>query len=403
MFEQLETLPADPILGLMALHKNDANPRKVDLGVGVYRDDSGNTPVLEAVKQAEARVLAAQTSKVYVGPAGNESFNDGMATLLLGAGSPVLRDARATFLQTPGGCGALRVAAELIKTARPGATLWVSDPTWGNHIPLLGNAGVRIRTYPYYDAATHGLNFDAMLACLAQVPAGDLVLLHAACHNPTGVDLTRPQWQAIAAQAAERGYTPFIDIAYQGFGEGIEEDAYGLRLLAETLPELVIAASCSKNFGLYRERVGAVGLVAAKPSQALAVRSHFMAIVRGIYSMPPDHGAAIAGEILQNAALTHMWLAELTEMRARIERLRGEFSHIMRASLQSPRFDFVEHQRGMFSFLGLNQHEVSELAKRFGIYMLQSSRMSIAGLSSGSINYVCASIAEICRNVPENR
>lgn len=397
MFEGLNPLPADPILGLMAKYKNDPNPSKVDLGVGIYRDDQGQTPVLASVRLAESRLLAAQHSKSYVGPTGNEDFNRAMAALLLGDASSALREGRTTLLQTPGGCGALRVAAELIRNARGATTtVWVSDPTWGNHIPLLGNCGLEIKTYPYYCARTNGLDFDAMLATLEAVPAGDVVLLHGCCHNPTGVDLNLHQWQAVAQVAARRGFVPFIDIAYQGLGDGLVEDIAGFRLLAEALPELLFAVSCSKNFGLYRERVGAVGLVATNAAQANAARTHFMSIVRGIYSMPPDHGAAIASEILHCPELTALWHQELGQMRDRINGLRATFAQQMRDALGTDRFDFVTRQKGMFSYLGLRPEEVAVLSDRFGIYMLQTSRVNIAGLNSNSINYVCDSLARVC-------
>lgn len=403
MFESLNALPPDPILGLMALFKKDVNPNKVDLGVGVYRNEQGETPVLRAVREAEARVLARQTSKVYVGPAGNEGFNSAMLELLLGADNGVVADGRATLLQTPGGCGALRVAAELIKSIRPEATIWVSDPTWGNHIPLLGNCGLRIATYPYFNARTNGLDFEGMTAALEAVSAGDLVLLHACCHNPTGVDLSPEQWQTVAEIAVKRGFTPFVDMAYQGFGVDVDADAYGLRLLAQRVPEMLIAASCSKNFGLYRERVGAVGVIAQSAQKAAVVRTHLLALVRGIYSMPPDHGAAIVSEILHSNELTNIWLEELSQMRERIRTLRRQFSSTMREKLGSDRFDFVADQSGMFSFLGITSNEVSALAERFGIYMLQSSRASIAGLTHNSINYVCKGLAYTCSEAPDQK
>ncbi len=402
MFESIQPLAADPILGLMALFREDTNPNKVDLGVGVYRNEQGQTPVLASVKEAEARVIASQFSKAYVGPAGNEAFNQAMASLLLGHNSACLKDERATFVQTPGGCGALRVAAELLKANKPDTTIWVSDPTWGNHIPLLGNSGLSIRTYPYYDPSTNGLKADAMLEALAQVPKGDVVLLHGCCHNPTGVDLDMAHWEAIATLAQKQGFTPFVDMAYQGFAEGVETDADGLRYLCSHLDEVLVAASCSKNFGLYRERVGVVGVVAANASTASAIKTHILTIVRGIYSMPPDHGAAIVKTLLEDDELKSLWLKEVAEMRDRIQTMRLLFSERMRKELGSSRFDFVAVQKGMFSFLGITPREISTLADRFGIYMLESSRASIAGLSHNSINYVCDGIAEVFRNSPPN-
>lgn len=397
MFEQLARLPADPILGLMALFRQDANPRKVDLGVGIYKNEEGETPVLTSVRTAEQKLLARQTSKAYVGPAGNLAFNTAMSGLLLGS-TAGLADGRFAAVQTPGGCGALRVAAELIRAARPAATIWVSDPTWGNHIPLLGNAGLAIRTYPYFDPAQSCVDFAAMMAALAAVPAGDLVLLHGCCHNPSGADLSQEQWRQVAGLAQEKGFIPFVDMAYQGFGESVEGDAYGLRYLVGHLPEVVVAASCSKNFGVYRERVGLVGLLAANADAAQAAMSHMQAIVRGIYSMPPDHGAALVAEVLGDAALRGTWEAEVAAMRDRINGLRADFSAAMKSRLGLDRFEFVQRQRGMFSFLGLNEGQVLRLRHDYGIYMLNSSRASIAGLNQKNLPYVCDAVAAVVRD-----
>jgi aspartate aminotransferase len=394
MFEHLATLPADPILGLMSLFRNDTNPNKVDLGVGVYKNEDGETPVLASVLAAETRLLSQQVSKAYVSPAGNPAFNAAMSALLLGKSS-ALAEGRFAAVQTPGGCGALRVAAELIKVANPSATIWVSNPTWGNHIPLLGNAGLAIRQYPYFDAATSSVDFPAMMSSLAEVKAGDLVLLHGCCHNPTGADLSPEQWRQIAVLAQEIGFTPFVDMAYQGFADDIEGDAYSLRYLAENLPEVVVAASCSKNFGVYRDRVGLVGLLAANPGSATAAVTHMQSIVRGIYSMPPDHGAALVAEVLNDPQLRTLWEAEVAEMRGRINDLRATFSAAMRARLGTNRFDFVQRQKGMFSFLGLSEAEVIRLRAEYSIYMLNSSRASISGFNSANLDYVCDAIAHV--------
>lgn len=394
MFERLATLPADPILGLMSLFRNDPNPRKVDLGVGIYKNEQGETPVLASVLEAEKRLLSRQTSKAYVGPAGNTAFNSAMSSLLLGQSS-ALAEGRFAAVQTPGGCGALRVAAELIKTANPSATIWVSDPTWGNHIPLLGNTGLTIRQYPYFDAATSAVDFDSMMAALAQVKAGDLVLLHGCCHNPSGADLSPEQWRRVAALALETRFTPFVDMAYQGFADDLDADAYGLRYLVDKLPEVVVAASCSKNFGVYRDRVGLVGLLAASPASAQAAMSHMLSIVRGIYSMPPDHGAALVADVLTDAELRRRWESEVAEMRGRINKLRERFSAAMQIRLGSNRFDFVKRQKGMFSFLGLTETQVLRLRDEYGIYMLNSSRASISGFNAANLDYVCDAIAQV--------
>ncbi len=394
MFESLSLLPPDPILGLMALYSQDKNPKKVDLGVGVYKTEAGQTPVLRAIKAAETALIAEQNSKVYVGPGGNVAFLQAMAEMVFAEHLPSITE-RLAWAQTPGGCGALRVAAEVIKKARPNACIWVSDPTWGNHIPLLGNAGLEIKTYPYYDASSQGIDEAAMFACLAQVPAGDLVLVHGCCHNPTGVDLSMQQWQTLGELAARQGFIPFVDMAYQGFGISLEEDAKGLQSLLSTVPEVILALSCSKNFGLYRERVGAVAVLAANTATAAAIKSHMMAIVRGIYSMPPDHGAALVAAVWQNPQWQALWRTELEEMRQRITQLRQDFVAGMNERGAAGRFDFILAQYGMFSFLGLSAKQVQELMSRDSIYLLSNSRASIAGLNRANLDHVCDAIIKV--------
>ncbi|MEH6357623.1 MAG: amino acid aminotransferase [Pseudomonadales bacterium] len=395
MFENLPLLPADPILGLMDAFRNDSNPNKIDLGVGVYKTEQGDTPVLESVKQAERDILASEQTKLYIGPAGAPAFGVAIQNLLLGENHPALADNRVSVLQTPGGSGALRVAAELAKKANPNATIWVSDPTWGNHIPLLRDTGLQIKTYPYYDVANHGINFDAMLETLAQAKAGDLVLLHGCCHNPSGADLSQQQWQAVTQLASEKGFTPFIDIAYQGFGAGIDEDAYGVRLMAEQLPELLIASSCSKNFGIYRERVGSVIVIAKNAVQARVNSSQLARIVRGIYSMPPSHGAAVVTHILGNDALRRHWLGELNTMRERIFILRGQLLEQLSSKGASSDFSFITQQSGMFSFLDISPAQVQRLREEFSIYMTSDSRINVAGINSNNIDYLSSAIVSV--------
>ncbi|TVZ39855.1 aspartate aminotransferase [Alteromonadaceae bacterium 2753L.S.0a.02] len=390
MFESLKPIPADPILGVIAQFNSDPRDHKIDLGVGVYRDEHLQTPVLSSVKQAEEFLLASETSKAYIGPVGNSQFNALMIDLALGADHSAKSEM--ALVQTPGGCGALRVAAELIKRAYAGATIWVSDPTWGNHMPLLGDAGIQLKTYPYYDFETHQLRFDAMMAGLVEVKKGDLVLLHACCHNPSGADLTREQWHAISDLAQLKGFVPFVDMAYQGFGEDVASDAYGLRLLCEHLPEVLLAVSCSKNFGLYRERVGAVALKSAAPQIA---NSHFASIVRGIYSMPPAHGAAIVAHILANKVLFEQWLSELGCMRERILEMRTRLVDQLRSDGAGGRFDHIQHQRGMFSFLGLSASQVQDLAQNHAVYMVESSRINLAGLSEANIQPFCQALLSV--------
>ena len=395
MFETLKALNPDPILGLMAAYRQDDNPRKVDLGVGVYKDEAGHTPIMASVLRADAVHRATETSKTYVGPTGDAEFNREIQALIFGAAHPALTANRVRTVQAPGGCGALRVAAELINRARPGAAMWVSDPTWANHVPLLGDAGLEIKIYPYYDAARQGLKVDAMLTALDQIKAGDLVLLHGCCHNPCGVDLNEAQWDAVAALAAERGFTPFVDLAYLGLGLGLEQDAYGVRKLATSVPELIVASSCSKNFGLYRERVGALSIVSPTVAAAEVVHGQVQNVARGIYSMPPNYGAALVGRILGDATLRQEWDRELTEMRDRINSLRAELAKKFTALLRNSRFDFIPQQRGMFSFLGLNQDQVRRLKTEYGIYMVDSSRINVAGINKKNIDYFCEAVCAI--------
>lgn len=395
MFETLEAQAADAILGLSIAFRNDNNPSKVDLGVGVYKTEDGETPVMRAVKAAESVRLQSETSKSYIGPAGSPAANTALQQLLFGTEHSALKANRVRSVQTPGGCGALRVAAELIVRANPNATIWVSNPTWVNHIPLLGSAGLTIAEYPYYDYDSHSLQFDAMLTALEQVKAGDLVLLHGCCHNPCGADLNREQWQAVAALAKKNGFTPFIDMAYQGFGESLDADAYGLRLLADELPEVIVASSCSKNFGLYRERAGMLAIVGATPDQADATLSNIANVVRGNYSMPPAHGSAIVETILNDEKLNQDWQSELAEMRERIQELRIQLVQKLLDKGCTRDFSFIARECGMFSFLGLSKEQVRTLIDNYSIYMVDSSRINVAGLSSHNLDYVADAITEV--------
>ena len=395
MFEQLDTLPADPLLGLMVKYRNDMREAKIDLGVGIYKDASGFTPVLSSVKQAEDFLLKNEDSKSYVGPTGNLAFGETMTRLVFGEQHVAVEENRLVALQTPGGCGALRVLAELIKRSCADATVWVSDPTWANHEPLLGDAGLTLKTYPYYDHEKHSVRFDDMQACLQQAEPGDVVLLHGCCHNPSGADLSETQWQRIVELMVERKLIPLIDVAYQGFGESLEADAYGVRLASERLPEVMVAVSCSKNFGLYRERVGCAFVVTKEPNAAARSLTHLMTIARGIYSMPPSHGASIVATILQSQDLAAHWHVELEEMNARIQWVRREFTHEIRQQLDSERFDFITSQKGMFSFLGISAEQVALLAEGYGIYMAGSSRVSLAGLNPSNLSYFCNSLCAV--------
>ncbi len=394
MFETLEALSPDAILGLMAAFRDDPRAQKIDLGVGVYRDEQGNTPILKCVSEAERRRFAAETTKTYIGPPGTPGFNELIRKLMLGGNHSVLKDKRVAGVQTPGGCGALRVGAELVKRARPDATIWVSDPTWANHVPLLGSAGIKIETYAYYDKNTHALNADAMLAALAKIPSGDLVLLHGCCHNPSGVDLQQAQWHAVAKLCYERGLLPFIDLAYQGLGDSLDDDAMGVRIMSDACPEVIVASSYSKNFGLYRERVGALQIVTKNTATVAVVQSQLDSVVRTIYSMPPAHGAAIVEIILGDEALNVAWIKELDEMRDRINGLRTVLAERL-TSATGQDFSFIKNQRGMFSFLGISPQQVTRLQKECGIYMVGSSRINVAGINNANVDHFLASCAKI--------
>lgn len=393
MFQQLSHLKPDAILGLMGKFRADPCTDKVDLGVGVFRDLTGNTPVLDCVRRAERAVLAAQTTKSYVAAAGRAEFNDAVQELVLGSGHAALVARRTRTVQAPGGCGALRVGAELLRAAAPQTTVHVSDPTWGNHLPLLGSSGLRLERYPYYDSAGHSLRFEQMLARLDAVRAGDVVLVHACCHNPTGADLSLAQWRTLIEVLQRRRLIPYVDLAYQGFGEDLSRDVAGVRLAAESLPEVLIAVSFSKNLGLYRERVGALIVVSEGTAQADAVQSHVLQIARSMYSMPPDHGAAIAAHLFAEPDLRAEWVVELGQMRGRIADMRTLLAQRLRARTGDDAFDFLAVQRGMFSLLGVPPPVVDRLRERHHIYMLDDSRMNLAGIMPHNVDYVAAAIA----------
>ena len=397
MFQQLTRLNPDSILGLMTKFRADPAPQKVDLGVGVFRDLSGNTPVLDCVRRAEKRVFASQATKSYVGAAGREEFNHAVEELVLGTLHVACRDRRARTVQAPGGCGALRVGAELIRAAAPATTVHVSDPTWGNHVPLLGSSGLRLAPYPYYDGAAHELRFDAMLEHLDLAAAGDVVLLHACCHNPTGTDLAPDQWRKLIALLQRRHLIPYLDLAYQGFGDDLAADVAGVRMVAEQLPEVLIATSYSKNLGLYRERVGALIVVSDNETRADAVYSQVLQIARSIYSMPPDHGAAIAACIFADPELRESWISELAGMRIRLQDMRALLTRHLRALTGDGSFDFIEAQRGMFSLLGVSAAAVGMLCEEHHIYMSSDSRMNVAGIMPHNAAYVAESIVASLR------
>ena len=390
MFESLQAASADAILGLIAEHRNDPRAEKIDLGVGVYRTAAGKTPVLDVVKRAEQILIDTQVSKSYIGTAGAADFNAAMQALTFGAASP---DDRLTTIQTPGGSGSLRVAAGMILRASPHASVWVSEPTWANHVPLLTGAGVKLKPYPYYDTEKHVVKIDEMLATLRKAPAGDIVLLHACCHNPSGLDPSVEDWQAIADVLVEGRLIPFLDMAYQGFVENLDDDAYPVRLMAERVPEMLVASSCSKNFGLYRDRVGILSLLTTDSAARDIVSSQVNNLVRTIYSVPPDHGAAVVSLILNDDELRGGWLKELAEMRERIRAMRVLLHDALLEKAPDHDFSHLLRATGMFCFLGVSAEQVARLKKDFGVYMVGSSRINVAGITPDNVNYLADSIA----------
>lgn len=392
MFESLEAAPADAILGLIVEHQNDPRENKIDLGVGVYKTPDGETPVLSSVKKAEEQLLTTQTSKAYIGSAGPADFNAAMLKLTYGDGV----DAQDfVSLQTPGGSGSLRVAAGLILEAQRSKTVWVTEPTWANHIPLLGKAGLELKPFPYYDTKTCSLNEEAMLEALARIPKGDLILLHACCHNPSGVDPTEAQWKKIADVIVERELVPLVDMAYQGFGDGLDEDAFIIRHLKDRVPEMIVCNSCSKNFGLYRDRVGAMSVKLSDPAQRAAVQSRANSTVRTLYSMPPDHGAAVVSIILHNDALTAEWRDEVEAMRARITGMRTLLHDKLAEVAPDHDFSHLARAKGMFCFLGISAEQVERVKKEHGVYMVNSSRINVAGITESNVDHLARSIAAV--------
>jgi aromatic-amino-acid transaminase len=392
MFETLTAAQPDKIIALMAQFREDTTPGKIDLGVGVYKDAKGHTPIMAAVREAEKLLYERQSTKTYIGMAGDPLFNAAMIGLVFGGEAD---RGRLRAAQAPGGSGALRILAELLARAKPGATVWLSDPTWPNHMPLIGAAGLATKQYPYFDAATGAVRFDAMMEALGKAASGDIVLLHGCCHNPTGANLDHAQWEAVADLLVSRGLFPFVDLAYQGFGDGLDEDAYGVRLLASRVPEMVVAASCSKNFAVYRDRVGTAFLMGKNSAEADIAYSQIQSVARGMYSMPPDHAAAAIRIILDDDKLTESWRSELESMRQRMVRLREGFADALRRQSNSDRFDFIARHRGMFSRLGLTAEQVERLRAEHGVYMVGDSRINVAGLPEDRLDTLAASIVSV--------
>nr|WP_275668051.1 amino acid aminotransferase [Photobacterium phosphoreum] len=395
MFEKITAAPADPILGLTDDFKADPRTHKINLGVGIYKNEAGNTPILATVKKAEAILLAQETTKSYLGIPGTPEYGLAVQQLLFGADSTLIAEKRIQTAQAPGGTGALRVAAEFIKRQLGDVTVWISNPTWANHHGVFGAAGLDTKTYGYYNAQTKDIDFDATIVDLNQAKSGDIVLLHGCCHNPTGIDPTNTQWQTLAKLCLDKGLLPMFDFAYQGFARGVEEDAQGLRIFADQVPELLVASSFSKNFGLYNERVGAFTLVAKNAEQAIISFSQVKSIARVIYSNPPAHGAAIVTQILNDAVLRAEWEQEVADMRDRIQEMRVLFVATLKQCGVDADFSFIERQNGMFSFSGLNKDQVNRLKNEFAIYIVGSGRISVAGMTKSNMLPLCEGIAAV--------
>lgn len=394
MFTSLNELPTDPILGLMAAYNADPRDNKVDLSVGVYKTEQGVTPIFDAVKKAEAYRLETETTKSYIGMTGQERYNQLLIAEALGANHPVLTEGRIATTLTPGGCGALHIIAQMIKRSNDKATVWVSDPTWANHVPLIGGVGLEIKTYPYFDRASHGVNFDAMLDTLNKLGPDDIVLLHACCHNPTGADLSRAQWDKLAESAADRGWIPFIDSAYQGLGRSLEADAYGMRRMAMAVPNMLMAISCSKNFGLYRDRVGLAAVITTKDNVA-AVLSNIKVVGRGIWSMPPAHGGAIVEHILSTPSLRDNWVNELKGICDSINTSRTLLRDALTDAGIPGDFSYLTENQGMFSFLDLSKEQIDTLRDKHAVYIVGSGRINLAGAHKGNVARIAEAIKAV--------
>ncbi|MBS4077770.1 amino acid aminotransferase [Pseudomonas rustica] len=395
-FDAIGRVPGDPILGLMEAYAQDTNPRKFDLGVGVYKDAQGLTPIPEAVKIAEARLVESQDTKTYIGGHGNPLFGKVINELVLGADSKLIAEQRAGATQTPGGTGALRLAADFIAQCLPGKGVWLSNPTWPIHETIFAAAGVKVSHYPYV-GSDNRLDVEAMLAVLNEVPKGDVVLLHACCHNPTGFDLNHDDWQRVLDVVRSRNLLPLIDFAYQGFGDGLEQDAWSTRLFAAELPELLITSSCSKNFGLYRDRTGALIVCAKSADKLIDIRSQLANIARNLWSTPPDHGAAVVATILADPELKARWADEVEAMRLRIAQLRSGLVEALEPHGLRERFAHIGVQRGMFSYTGLSPEQVKQLREHHSVYMVSSGRANVAGIDATRLALLAEAIASVCK------
>ncbi|MCA9260658.1 MAG: aspartate/tyrosine/aromatic aminotransferase [Planctomycetales bacterium] len=395
MLEKVTPAPPDAILGLTEAFRKDPRADKINLSVGVYLDDHGQVPLLDTVAEAESRLAAQRGSKTYLPIPGSADYGKSVRELLFGADHEAVVSNRTAFAQTPGGTGALRVAADLVHALFPAATVWVSDPTWPNHNGVFGSAGLEVKSYPYFDPQANSLRFDDLLAAIDAMPAGDVILLHGCCHNPTGIDPTPEQWEQIAARVRNRGLLPLLDFAYQGFAEGLHEDAVGLRALATEGAEFLVCSSFSKNFSLYRERVGALCVAGPTADAAEAVQSQVNRVVRSNYSNPPSHGAAVVDCILRDETLRGQWEQEVAQMRGRIASMRSALVDALVQRNVPGDYSFIKRQRGMFSFSGLTPEQVDALREQYGIYIVRSGRINVAGLTSANVERVADAVSEV--------
>ena len=395
MFERLEMAPPDAILGLKVAFAQDLNPDKINLSVGVYKDAKGKTPIMRSVKLAEAQILEQESTKSYLGIPGSNDYAQAVQALLLGPQHEAIATQRAMTAHAPGGTGALRVAADFLTRIRPGTRIWVSEPTWPNHPNVFRAGRLEVSSYPYFDPQRRALDVDAMVKAIAEMPAGDVILLHGCCHNPTGTDPTPEEWAQIADAVAEAGVVPLVDFAYQGLGDGLREDRAGILALCRPGAEMMVASSFSKNFGLYNERVGALTVVTPSPEAAKAALSHVEKVIRANYSNPPAHGAAIVTTILNDPTLREMWEDEVAEMCSRILEMRDLFARTLAARGVQQDFDFVRRQRGMFSFSGLTPDQVQALRDQHSAYIIGNGRINVAGMTEANMDALCTAIAAV--------
>ncbi len=399
MWKNIQPAPPDSILGLTEQFRKDPNSQKVNLGVGVYKDDDGKTPILAAVKEAEIMLLARETTKSYLPISGDPQYSSLVQQLVLGKDCEAIKNKRAATIHAPGGTGALKVGADLLKRFNPEAKVWVSSPTWANHNGIFGDAGFAIESYSYYNPDSKGLDFEKLIEDLGKIPAGDIVVLHACCHNPSGVDLDQAGWDAVVTQAEQQGWIPFLDFAYQGFGEGIFEDRYAVERFSMSGMDFLVASSFSKNFGLYNERTGALTVVCPNAEEATVAMSHLKTVIRTNFSNPPAHGGLVATLILDDTQLYEQWLIELGEMRNRIKAMRSALVKGLADCGVPGDFSFIEKQRGMFSFSGLSDDVVKWLRAEKSIFVVGGGRINLAGLTTQNVDHVCQAIAEAVKAV----